>query len=81
MCARAIKIQQYIDEWLRMEIGRRGWTSRGIVSSSDNTLEIDSRDIRKLQLSPIEWHHLKLITDLLKQFKDATSFLSQNHKP
>ncbi|RAR14477.1 AC transposase [Stemphylium lycopersici] len=49
--------------------------------NSTYDMYIDFRDIKKLQLSPTEWHHIELITTLLRQFKDATSFLSQNEKP
>ena len=81
MCARAIKIRQYIDEWLRLEVALKLHTRRPISHSNPNTIDIDFRDIKKLQLSPTEWHHIELITTLLGQFKDATSFLSQNEKP
>ncbi|KAF7574188.1 Dimer-Tnp-hAT domain containing protein [Pyrenophora tritici-repentis] len=43
--------------------------------------EIDFRDLKRLRLSSTEWHHLELVTEMLKRFKTATSFLSQNEKP
>ncbi|KAG9384346.1 Dimer-Tnp-hAT domain containing protein [Pyrenophora tritici-repentis] len=52
-------------------------------SSLDNNqmAEIDFRDLKRLRLSSTEWHHLELVTEMLKRFKTATSFLSQNEKP
>ncbi|KAI0573130.1 Dimer-Tnp-hAT domain-containing protein [Pyrenophora tritici-repentis] len=78
MCDRAVKIQKYIDEWLRIEVGSR----TGAPQLSDNgTAEVDFRDLKRLRLSSIEWHHLELITEMLKRFKTATSFLSENQRP
>jgi hypothetical protein len=44
-------------------------------------MDIDFRDLKRLRLSSTEWHHLELVTDMLKRFKDATSALSQDTKP
>jgi hypothetical protein len=77
MCERAIKLRQYIDEWLKRESeGHSG------ARSSDNEMaEVDHRDLRRLRLSPSEWHHLGLITKLLAQFKRATNSLSESKEP
>jgi hypothetical protein len=81
MCERAIKIQKYIDEWLKLEIALKlGVNVNGIPNDSD-TAEVDFRDLKRLRLSSTEWHHLELLTEVLKRFKDATNFLSENYKP
>jgi hypothetical protein len=46
-----------------------------------NTSNIDFRDLKRLRLSPAEWHYLELITQMLERFKTATDFLSQNKTP
>jgi hypothetical protein len=77
MCERAIKLQRYIDKWLKRET--KGHL--GARSSGDEMAEVDHRDLRRLRLSPSEWHYLKLITKLLAQFKRATSSLSESKGP
>jgi hypothetical protein len=81
MCARAIKLQKYIDEWLKQEIVLTPGVSADSISNSNDTAEVDFRDLKRLRLSSTEWHHLELITEMLHRFKDATSFLSENQKP
>jgi hypothetical protein len=81
MCARAIKLQKYIDKWLKQEIVLKAGVNAGSIPESNNTAEVDFRDLKRLRLSSTEWHHLELITEMLKRFKDATSFLSENQKP
>ena len=81
MCARAIKLQKYIDEWLKQEILLRPSANLDSVPNDNDMAEVDFRDLKRLRLSSIEWHHLELITEMLKRFKTATSFLSANHKP
>jgi hypothetical protein len=81
MCARAIKLQKYIDEWLKQEIILKPGVNADSVPNSNDTTEVDFRDLKRLRLSSTEWHHLELITEMLKRFKDATSFLSENQKP
>lgn len=81
MCARAIQLQKYIDDWLKQEIGLKSTANNNSVSETVDAPEIDARDLKKLRLSATEWHHLELITNLLKNFKDATSFLSRNQSP
>jgi hypothetical protein len=77
MCERAIKLRRYIDEWLKRETEGHS----GARSSGDEMAEVDHRDLRRLRLSPSEWHHLELITKLLAQFKRATSSLSESKGP
>jgi hypothetical protein len=81
MCARAIQLQRYIDDWLKQEIGLKTGANNNSTSVSVDTREIDARDLKKLRLSATEWHHLELVTAMLKNFKDATNFLSQNQEP
>ncbi|KAL7771452.1 hypothetical protein CFE70_001395 [Pyrenophora teres f. teres 0-1] len=81
MLERALKLQKYIDEWLKQEILLRPGSSLDSSSEDNPIAEVDFRDLKRLRLSSIEWHHLELITEMLKRFKDATSFLSQNEKP
>jgi hypothetical protein len=81
MCARAVKIQRYIDEWLKQEVALKTGASSTTLSSDYDTAEVDFRDLKRLRLSSIEWRHLELITEMLKRFKTATSFLSENQKP
>lgn len=78
MCARAVKLRKYIDEWLQQEIDLNA-ISRN--ANNDDNAEIDTNDLRRLQLSATEWHHLKLIGQMLEKFKEATEHLSQNQKP
>jgi hypothetical protein len=81
MCERAIKLQKYIDEWLKQEVVLKLGVNPDSIHNNNDTAEIDFRDLKRLRLSSIEWHHLELITHMLKRFKDATSFLSENQKP
>jgi len=81
MCARAVKIQKYIDEWLKQEIAMKTGASSTTLFHGSSTAEVDFRDIKRLRLSSIEWRHLELVTEMLKRFKTATSFLSENKKP
>ena len=70
MCARAYSLRVYVDNWLKDEIALQS-------TSSSSSTEVDSRDLKRLQLSSIEWNHLKLVIDMLQNFKEATSALSQ----
>jgi hypothetical protein len=81
MCARAVKLQKYIDEWLKVEIAANASVHPASITHPDNDTEIDTRDFKRLRLSSTEWHHLELVTEMLKRFKDATVFLSEIHKP
>lgn len=54
---------------------------RRSTSGDSDTSEVDYRDLKRLRLSSTEWHHLELITKVLRQFKDATSAISENQKP
>jgi hypothetical protein len=81
MCARAIKLQRYIDEWLKQEIALKTSANTDTTSYDSGAAVIEFRDLKRLRLSSTEWHHLELVTDMLKQFKEATLFLSQNQKP
>jgi hypothetical protein len=80
MCVRAIQLQTYINKWLQQEIELKISPPKSKDSSS-NTVEINSYDLKQLRLSSAEWHHLKLLENMLKNFKDATNQLSQNDKP
>ncbi|KAI1521708.1 Dimer-Tnp-hAT domain containing protein, partial [Pyrenophora tritici-repentis] len=81
MLERALKIQKYIDEWLKQEILLRPGSHLDSSLDNNQMAEIDFRDLKRLRLSSTEWHHLELVTEMLKRFKTATSFLSQNEKP
>ncbi|KAF1922110.1 uncharacterized protein M421DRAFT_79538, partial [Didymella exigua CBS 183.55] len=76
MCERAVKLQVYIDAWLQQEIA-----IRAPIRPETERSELDSRDLRKLQLGPSEWHHIRAITRMLKNFKDATLDLSSSTSP
>lgn len=77
MCERAIKLQPYIDEWLLGEIRLK----YSAYPSTSSTAEADYKDLKKLQLVPAEWEHLKAVTRMLKNFKSATNALSGSLKP
>jgi hypothetical protein len=79
MCERAVQLSSYIDKWLAQEIALKATTSS--THSDDGRVEADFRDLKKLQLSHTEWHHLKMVTVLLKRFKTATNHLSQTKLP
>lgn len=81
MCERAIKLQKYIDEWLKLEVSLKLGINTNSIPADSNTDEVDFRDLKRLRLSSTEWNHLELLTEVLKRFKDATNFLSENHKP
>ncbi|KAG9381636.1 Dimer-Tnp-hAT domain containing protein [Pyrenophora tritici-repentis] len=81
MLERALKIQKYIDEWLKQEILLRPGSHLDSSLDNNQMAEIDFRDLKRLRLFSTEWHHLELVTEMLKRFKTATSFLSQNEKP
>jgi hypothetical protein len=89
MCARAIQLRLYIDEWLAQEIALKeptnNYSNRSNHSinndSNPDTTEANYRDLKQLRLSATEWHHLYLVTTLLKKFKDATTDISQNQTP
>lgn len=49
--------------------------------STDSNEAVDFRDLKRLRLGPAEWTHLRAITQMLKNFKDATSQLSENQTP
>lgn len=74
MCERAIKLQPYINTWLEQEIAMRSTTR---VENN----EPDHRDLRKLQLGPSEWLHIRAVTQMLEDFKDATLELSSSIDP
>jgi hypothetical protein len=48
MCARAIKLQKYIDEWLKQEIVLTPGVSADSISNSNDTAEVDFRDLKRL---------------------------------
>lgn len=77
MCARAIKLRTYIDDWLQKEIALNSTSNSASTEDTDFT----PRDLKRLRLSSTEWHHLQLITDMLQNFKSATNYLSENRKP
>jgi hypothetical protein len=86
MCERAVKLQLYIDEWLEQEItikttSRTGNASANNASTNGNNAEADFKDLKKLRLAAMEWQHLRAITRMLKKFKEATNFLSENQRP
>lgn len=81
MCERAIKLQKYIDEWLVKEIALKRGVRTATASNSTSSIELDYRDLQRLQLSSNEWKHLEVITEMLGQFKKATSALSEIQKP
>jgi len=78
MCERAVKLQLYINKWLEKEIALKPTSS---TSAFIATAQADYKDLKKLRLATTEWQHLKAITQMLKRFKTATSFLSKNSKP
>lgn len=81
MCERAVKLRQYIDEWLKDEITLRVPIHTENLSEADNNTDIDSRDLKRLRLSAQEWSHLETVTEMLSHFKTATMSLSQSRKP
>jgi hypothetical protein len=81
MCERAVKLQPYIDEWLEQEIALKTTGHSNSAHTSSDTAEADFKDLKKLRLASTEWQHLKAITQMLKRFKSATNFLSENEKP
>jgi len=81
MCERAIKLQKYIDEWLVKEIALKRGVRTATASNSTSSIELDYRDLQRLQLSSNEWKHLEVITEMLGRFKKATSALSEIQKP
>jgi hypothetical protein len=78
MCARALQLQPFIDEWLTKETANR---PSNLDSASDLSDHVDFKDLKRLRLSATEWHHLKKITEMLENFKTATDFLSQQKGP
>lgn len=81
MCERAIKLQSYVDDWLEAEISLKTTSrSSGGLGENDTTI-VDSKDFKKLRLTQAEWYHLKAITDMLSNFKQATMALSENGTP
>ena len=42
---------------------------------------MDFRDLKRLRLSSTNWHHLELLTKVLREFKNATDYLSQTDEP
>jgi hypothetical protein len=81
MCDRAVTLQSYIDEWLEQEIALKSTSPANNTSTSGDTVEADYKDLKKLRLAATEWQHLKAITQMLRRFKAATNFLSENQKP
>lgn len=81
MCARAIQLQKYIDEWLKQEVALNTTARNGSLAESPNDDEVNAHDLKRLRLSATEWHHLELVTAMLKNFKDATNSLSQTQQP
>ena len=81
MCERAIKLQLYINDWLEQEIALKPTTYKNSALTSDDNIEADWKDLKKLRLTAPEWQHLKAVTQMLKRFKTATSFLSENSSP
>jgi hypothetical protein len=77
MCERALQLAPYIDEWIEKEISLKPPRR----SAPNGTAEADYRDLKKLRLSRPEWNHLRSITLMLQNFKNATSSLSTNNKP
>jgi hypothetical protein len=80
MCERAIKLQKYIDEWLEQELALKS-NSHPQGTSADSETVADFRDLKRLRLTPAEWSHLRAVTQMLKNFKDATNHLSNNQTP
>lgn len=81
MCERAIKLQPYIDTWLDDEIKLKPTQRQSQASNTTATSPIDFRDLQRLKLSDAEWVHLRKLTTMLENFKEATNHLSQNHTP
>jgi hypothetical protein len=84
MCVRAIKLQPYIDEWLAAEIRLKHPTRSQLSRQTpqlSTSVEVDWKDLKKLELGPSEWEHLRHITKLLERFKGATNQLSRNRTP
>jgi hypothetical protein len=81
MCERVIKLQLYINDWLEQEIALKLTTYKNSALTSDDNIEADWKDLKKLWLTAPEWQHLKAVTQMLKRFKTATSFLSKNLSP
>ena len=74
MCERAIKLQSYINDWLKQEIALRAPVH---PDSTLNETEVVFRDFKRLQLGSAEWHHLEILTQILRHFKNATNYLSE----
>ena len=81
MCERAVKLQRYINEWLKEEITLKASTHTDSFPEIDSITDIDSRELKRLRLSAQEWTHLEMITQMLRHFKTATMSLSENQKP
>ena len=81
MCKQAIKLQLYINNQLEQEIALKPTTYKNSALTSNNNIEADWKDLKKLQLTAPKWQHLKAVTQMLKRFKTATSFLSKNSSP
>ena len=81
MCERAVKLQPFIDEWLEQEIALKTTSHTNSTPANSNGTEADWKDLKKLRLAATEWQHLKAITQMLKRFKAATNFLSEESKP
>lgn len=82
MCTRALELRSYIDQWLVNEVGHRpGASANKSTPSGDDATDVDARDLKKLQLSAEEWHHLETITGTLSQFKKATLQISEARQP
>ena len=81
MCKQAIKLQLYINNQLEQEIALKLTTYKNSALTSNNNIEADQKDLKKLQLTAPKQQHLKAVTQMLKRFKTATSFLSKNLSP
>jgi hypothetical protein len=57
MCARAIRLQPFIDEWLNKEVANQPGT-RNPDTTTDQSAEVDFRNLKRLNLSFPEWQDL-----------------------
>lgn len=81
MCERALKLREFIDQWLNQEIAQKMTANASSIVADEDIAEVDFRDLKRLRLSHSEWHHLEIITGMLQRFKDATTWLSQTQQP
>lgn len=81
MCERALKLRDYIDQWLNQEITQKMTANMSSIPTDEGIAEVDFRDLKRLRLNHSEWHHLQQITRVLEKFKNATIWLSQSQQP